>query len=357
MHVHAWYFTGTGNSRDACETALDELAAAGYEWTMELIEPGSDPVDIPESDLILLVFPVYAWQPPALVRAFVRRLRVAPPAGGTPPASSAARKAVVLAIDGGEGMRAADDIRRLLEEPAPDGPGLDVVVSQRVQYPENWTQFIPPDPEDQARRETAEGRERVRSLMRNAVSGNRNMYQPSGFMMIVSRVVGLLFSVIGRTVLSQFFVADDRCTSCGLCERTCPVKAIRMQSVSGEPARPRWELHCESCNRCINICPERAIVTSWGRIVVTLAVIAGLVAGGFALSGFLFGLPKIIAGVTIVLGAHFVAVRLLPGLFASIERIPAMRKVMSRGFNGNWPRYIAPGFQPLQTRKKNGPPV
>lgn len=45
---------------------------------------------------------------------------------------------------------------------------------------------------------------------------------------------------------------EDRCTSCGLCARLCPMGAI-------SPAHP-WEIPgtCIKCQRCVRSCPEKA---------------------------------------------------------------------------------------------------
>jgi len=51
------------------------------------------------------------------------------------------------------------------------------------------------------------------------------------------------------------FAANDACISCGMCERTCPVRAIRM-----EDGVPVWaKRHCTHCMACIQNCPVRAI--------------------------------------------------------------------------------------------------
>lgn len=51
------------------------------------------------------------------------------------------------------------------------------------------------------------------------------------------------------------FVANSACIACGLCERTCPVCAIRM-----EGGVPVWvKRHCTHCMACIQNCPVRAI--------------------------------------------------------------------------------------------------
>ncbi len=51
------------------------------------------------------------------------------------------------------------------------------------------------------------------------------------------------------------FWVSDKCVSCGLCERVCPVVAITMRD-----GRPTWNMsHCAHCMACIHNCPKEAI--------------------------------------------------------------------------------------------------
>lgn len=69
--------------------------------------------------------------------------------------------------------------------------------------------------------------------------------------------VSLLYYMIGRFALAKTFVATRACTQCGLCEKKCPVDAIRIRKNS-----VHWSFRCESCMRCMNICPQQAIQTT-----------------------------------------------------------------------------------------------
>jgi flavodoxin len=54
--------------------------------------------------------------------------------------------------------------------------------------------------------------------------------------------------------MDEFFYADENCTSCGICEKVCPVDNIII--VEG---KPQWQHHCQMCCACINYCPEESI--------------------------------------------------------------------------------------------------
>ena len=59
---------------------------------------------------------------------------------------------------------------------------------------------------------------------------------------------------------TRSFWVTDQCSSCGLCEKICPVSAIAMRS-----GQPTWSgSHCAHCMACIHNCPAEAI--EYGKI-------------------------------------------------------------------------------------------
>jgi len=74
--------------------------------------------------------------------------------------------------------------------------------------------------------------------------------------------VSIGYYLVGRFALAKSFYANYACSDCGLCEKECPVHAIK--KVQG---RMFWTYHCESCMKCMNNCPERAIETGHGMVI------------------------------------------------------------------------------------------
>jgi ferredoxin len=50
------------------------------------------------------------------------------------------------------------------------------------------------------------------------------------------------------------FYTDENCTSCGICEKICPLNNIKI--IDGTPT---WLHKCQQCLACINYCPEESI--------------------------------------------------------------------------------------------------
>ncbi len=50
------------------------------------------------------------------------------------------------------------------------------------------------------------------------------------------------------------FKSDEKCISCGGCERICPVNNIKLSK-----GKPLWQHKCEQCFACLQWCPKAAI--------------------------------------------------------------------------------------------------
>lgn len=342
MRYAVGYFSGTGNTLDTVRQLKDVLEAAGNSCSLVDFEAGDRSDSRVDADHLVLAFPVYSWMPPALVMRAIRTL----PAGGGTPAS-------VVAVDGGGGARAALTARRALRR-----RGYDVRLSTRVGYPDNWSQMIPPKSGEEAAASIESGRRAARSVAADILSGHDYHYSPAGVGARIQGAVGLLFRVLGRRLLGQLYIADSRCTSCRICERSCPVGAISMDG-----GKPRWSAGCESCNRCINVCPERAINTSWARavlmvpVVVVLSIVlvrvfdatAGqaIAAAGLG-TAFRLGRPVFVFGLVIL--AH-VGYFLFNRLFFIVEHAKPFQAVTYASFTAKTGRYTLPGFNPPIRRR------
>jgi Pyruvate/2-oxoacid:ferredoxin oxidoreductase delta subunit len=161
--------------------------------------------------------------------------------------------------------------------------------------------------------------------------------------------VALGYTFIGRFWLAKMYVATLDCDGCGICERSCPMNALRIKN-----KRPFWTFHCESCMRCINICPKRAIQVSH--------IFTGMAA--YILYGILFPFAVVMAVQAIpALAAVTKSAALRMGIFKEWAILCAMfliyrlmqALVRSRLFNyvfagftltrlASWRRYLAPGI-------------
>ena len=331
------FFSGTGNTARAVGIVAARLEAAGWEVARQAIAAGAEPpAEIP--DLTVVAFPIWAWAAPHFVLEYVWRL----------PKGQGAR-AAVLATCGGFGAQGVGEMECSLRK-----RGYAVVASGEAVYPDNWLLAVNPPAGADLESALAEGDAAVRSLADGIAAGRPDRFRCGWGHVLWSWPIARLFRRFGRRFMGKFFVADDRCTSCGLCARTCPVRAIHME---GGPARPRWGANCAGCYRCINLCPAQAIQISILRLAVHLGLNLALTVGWFFWVGWLYrrvvplpgamgwGLAAIWA-LAVYAALAVLQLTALDGLLRGLETRPTLRRFFAASYTKNFGRYRAPGFRP-----------
>lgn len=243
-----FYFSGTGNTR----WAVQEVARATGDRLYDIAEmeqrtwPAIQP-----NERIGLCFPVHAWRPPLLVRAFAREL------GKRLPNASAHFLWVLCTAgdDIGETMDILqDDLRQ---------SGLQAHSMFSLLMPESYVglpfmDVDPPRREMEKRRQAQNDLKEYITCIVNKERGVRRLHL-SHWPRVNSRLLGWAFYKWLITD-APFRCDGSRCTGCGLCAKTCPVGDISMD----DNRQPQW-LHngrCLTCFACYHHCPHHAI--GWG---------------------------------------------------------------------------------------------
>lgn len=97
--------------------------------------------------------------------------------------------------------------------------------------------------------------ENIKELIQK--EGNESSYK-KGILAPITPVVNILYKNANHI---KKFYADDKCTSCGLCEKDCPCNTITIKD-----GKPAWHGECTFCLKCINTCPKSAIQYGKGTI-------------------------------------------------------------------------------------------
>ena len=241
------YFTGTGNTRwlaqqlaEATGERLVSMAAALYP------KEGQPTLDytLTEGERLGFCFPTHGWQPPAIVRRFIREATF----NGT----TADTFVYALTTCGDS---AGDVMTILNRELAKKGLQAETLFS--VIMPESYVclPFMYTDSDERAAEKIANARRQAQHICRIVKERRRGLLEleKGPTPRLYSYVIGGFFNHCLITD-SKFTVDVDRCTRCGKCQRVCPVGNI-------ECTPPRW-LHdgrCTCCLACYHHCPEHAI--------------------------------------------------------------------------------------------------
>ncbi len=234
-----FYFTGTGNSLFFAQGIADALGEKLLSIPSEMRSShAGDEYTLTENETLGFVYPVYAWGPPKIVLDFISSLKV-----------NGAKPYVFSVCTCGEQEGHTSKILR--KSLAHRGLSLDCAFTARM--PNNYIVGYDVDSEQVVKDKLRNAENQLVSILdtiSKRKTGKTDLIQGT-FPALKSAVVNPLFNQFA--ISTGKFYATDACTSCGLCERICPVGTIKIDG------KPTWGKTCTQCLGCLNRCPVHAI--------------------------------------------------------------------------------------------------
>ena len=251
-----YYFSGTGNARQAAKWIIEEAMRIGIETQLiEITKSKShNKVEVSSSTLIGFCYPTHGFNAPQII---LKTIWFFPQYGGqdvfllNTRAGLKLSKIFIPGLSGLAQMLPALFLRL---------KGYRLVGFRPLDLPSNWI-FFHPGLKEKVVKSIFKRCERItRKFAIKILRGDR-VYRAWFDLPLDLAVspISLAYYLIGRFSLAKTFFANSSCTGCGLCIKSCPLQAIRFID-----NRPFWTFKCESCMRCINHCPNRAIETAHG---------------------------------------------------------------------------------------------
>ena len=250
MNVELRYFSGTGNSYKIIDTCRDIFNQKGYET---ILLPITDKTKITnDAEFIGFCFPVYAFGIPRICRKYLLNL---------PKFNKSINTFVLItAGDPDEAGFSVKESRKVI-----NNKGLNVIYSDVVHMPANWTVSMNPPPKEEAQRLINSGVAKGKKIAHDILNGVQHHHvfnYPPRLSKLIFYKDYYWFKWVGVCNLWRIFRTDETCDSCELCKRICPTGSIQIENT-----KPKWTKTCEQCMRCVNYCPKQAIYqTSEGSI-------------------------------------------------------------------------------------------
>lgn len=237
MKVLFCIFSGTGNTRRVAETFSTQLAALGHTSDLHMIKNGIPMPETEAYDLLIVGYPVHAFNTPTTVLDFIKKL---PETTGMP---------AYLLRTSGEPSKLNDASgivpRRILKKKGYDVKGeFTYVMPYNIIFRHSdgmvsrmWQAALARIARDVHTVDKLEGELRKVGPVRRSAA-------------FVLRIEHPAMPLIGKT----FRVSKKKCIGCGACAGLCPSGNIRM-----EDGHPKFGMHCVGCMGCAFSCPKDAV--------------------------------------------------------------------------------------------------
>lgn len=227
-----FYFSGTGNSEGIARILAQQLE----DQVINIVGADPEAYNFSPEDQVGFVFPVYGYVAPAIMLDFAKKIRPGRAYTFAVPTYSNAAGCTLehfsqtaCRLDGGFGIKMPDNM-----------PVFDKIVETRETAIEKL-------------RIAAARLEIVLKKIKAKISEFDVYYGPNPEVMTWERGIQYLHNVPFKT--KPYYVQEDKCIGCGICQRVCPAGVIRM-----EGGRPVWlQDECYICMACLNHCPTDAL--------------------------------------------------------------------------------------------------
>ena len=243
--VLLYYFSGTGNARRLTEVAAGRFEEAGFKAKIKNIEENGLAEEHNDYACHGFIFPVHGFGIPRIMNKFMQAL---PPGTG--------KEAFTIVSIGNEEYRIPPSEGKCLGQGKNilERRGYRVVGGDAVAMPNNWIAALSAPTPERAALIIEAGEKAVREFIEKIIDGEFYMKKSHWLSKLLGITINPLFLLYGMQYMGSLFRLDDRCNSCEICARICPVENIEMAN-----GRPEWGKACESCFRCINLCPKESI--------------------------------------------------------------------------------------------------
>ena len=242
MNITLKYFSGTGNSFRIINECKKIFIDKGNNVELDSITENVE-LNI-ETHMLGFCFPVYAFDIPRICSNYLKNL----------PKSKERIKAFVLitAGDPEEAGFSFERCKKILSK-----KNIEVIYSDVIHMPANWTVAMNPPSMNEAINIIAAGVKKTHKILEDIL--NNKMFHhkfnyPPRYSKFGFYKDYFLFKWMGLSYFWRTFQCDESCNACGICEKMCPTKSIKMID-----NKPQWAKTCEQCMRCVNYCPKQAI--------------------------------------------------------------------------------------------------
>lgn len=229
------YFSGTGNS----EYTAKRIAEIAQDKCISLFEKlkNSDFSEISSKKAFVIVTPTYGWRIPRILSDWLTKTKL-----------TQCSDIYFVMTCGGEIGNASKYLAKLCRK-----KGLNYKGCAEIVMPENYIAMFSAPEKEEALKIISKSEPTIIQTAKLISKGENLPPKKAG---IIDKLKSSFINDIYYPIClhAKKFTVDDKCISCGKCEKGCVLNNIKL--VNG---RPIWSDNCTHCMACICKCPEKAI--------------------------------------------------------------------------------------------------
>ncbi len=238
MKTALYYFSGTGNSYSVAKKLQSELGDCDLISIMECVKNKKyELFGELEYSAVGFVFPLYFFSMPKAVIDFVQNINL-----------SGIRYIFAVVTRGGAAWQggALNHLKSKLNQ-----RGFCLNAGFYIRMPDNYVTGYNIPPVQTSEKRLKQAYEKLSTIIPKIKAQSSIMEREySAF----SRPLVHSFYLKNLDRFDNKFISDEKCNSCGMCEKICHCENINLEN-----GKPHWNNNCQFCLACINYCPRKAI--------------------------------------------------------------------------------------------------
>ncbi|MGL5692815.1 MAG: EFR1 family ferrodoxin [Peptostreptococcaceae bacterium] len=234
-----FYFSGTGNSLYIAKNIGNEQNERLISISKEMNkEKEVHEYYLKKDEKIIFVYPVYAWAPPKMVIDFVSKLKL------NNYQNNYISSITTCGGDIGDSNKLFSKILK--------NKGLRLNSGFSIVMPNNYIIMGDVDNKLEENQKLTDSQEKIKYINNVIKNKDEDIFElDKGNLPLLTYVVNPLFNKFALG--TKDFHVTDKCTQCGICEKVCNAKCIKVEY------EPKWSGNCTQCLACISYCPTKAI--------------------------------------------------------------------------------------------------
>ena len=230
------YFSATGNS----EYVAKRIARETKDTTISMTDCYKKQMMTFDSDdeVIGIISPTYAWGLPNIVSDYLQNISF----------KYKPKYIYFVATYGTTPGQTGKFVEEILAK-----KGLELSAKFSVKMPDTWTPIFDLSNQEKVQQKNKEAEKEIDFIIKQIKNLETGDFMKNESPYLLAQLVHhVMYEKMRKT---KHFSVEDSCVGCGMCERNCPVSAIKLSE-----GKPTWvKEKCVMCLSCLHHCPKFAI--------------------------------------------------------------------------------------------------